>query len=158
MTRKEKEERIQKEDGKAFETFNIKIDVTYLNPKYQFSEQTANVMSGNGLLKVFELNPSGDGPSFIGRWDGEAVILVKQRGMTWISTFIGFLVKRSAALKKGSADTLDTTRLRREATKDINTKSLFAHRTRRSSRELFALTYIARSEFPTNSPCATKRQ
>ena len=70
MTRKEKEERIQKEDGKAFETFNIKIDVTYLNPKYQFSEQTANVMSGNGLLKVFELNPSGDGPSFIGRWDG----------------------------------------------------------------------------------------
>ena len=24
----------QKEDGKAFETFNIKIDVTYLNPKY----------------------------------------------------------------------------------------------------------------------------
>ena len=39
MTRKEKEERIQKEDGKAFETFNIKIDVTYLNPKYQFSDK-----------------------------------------------------------------------------------------------------------------------
>jgi hypothetical protein len=55
MTRKEKEERIQKEDGKAFETFNIKIDVTYLNPKYHFSEQTANVMSGNGLLKGWDL-------------------------------------------------------------------------------------------------------
>ena len=60
----------QKEDGKAFETFNVKIDITYLNPKYAFSKQTANVMTGNGLLKVFELNPSADGPSFIGRWDG----------------------------------------------------------------------------------------
>ena len=70
MTRKEKEERIQKEDGKAFETYNIKIDVTYLNPKYSFSKQTVNVMTGNGLLKVFELSPSGGGPSFIGRWDG----------------------------------------------------------------------------------------
>jgi hypothetical protein len=60
----------RKEDGRAFETFNIEIDVTYLNPKYQFSERTVNVMSGNGLLKVFELNPLEDGPYFIGRWDG----------------------------------------------------------------------------------------
>ena len=45
-------------------------DVTYLNPKFALSKQTANVMTGNGLLKVFELNPSGGGPSFIGRWDG----------------------------------------------------------------------------------------
>ena len=70
MTNKEKKERIQKEDGKAFETLNIETDVTYLNPKYTLSKQTANVMTGNGLLKMFELNPSGDGPSFIGRWDG----------------------------------------------------------------------------------------
>src|SRR5258705_8571317 len=70
MTRKEKKERIQEQDGKAFETFNIEIDVTYLNPKYPPPKQTANVMTGNGLLKVFELNPSGSGPSFIGRWDG----------------------------------------------------------------------------------------
>jgi hypothetical protein len=60
----------QKEDGKAFETFNIEIDVTYLNPKYTLSKQTANVRTREGLLKVFELNPSGDGPSFVGRWDG----------------------------------------------------------------------------------------
>src|SRR6266481_5185190 len=70
MTNKEKKERIQKEDGKAFETFNIERDITYLNPKYTLSKQTANVRTGNGLLKVFELNPSGSGPSFIGRWDG----------------------------------------------------------------------------------------
>ena len=70
MTNKEKKERIQKEDGKAFETFNIERDVTYLNPKYTLSKQTANVMTGNGLLKVFELNSSQGGPSFIGRWDG----------------------------------------------------------------------------------------
>ena len=59
-----------KEDGKAFETYNIEIDVTYLNSNCEFSKQTANVMTGNGLLEVFELNPSGGGPSFIGRWDG----------------------------------------------------------------------------------------
>jgi hypothetical protein len=60
----------QKKDGRAFETYNIEIDVTYLHPKYSLSKQTANVRSGEGLLKVFELNPAGDGPSFIGRWDG----------------------------------------------------------------------------------------
>ena len=60
----------QKEDGRAFETYNIQIDVTYLNPKYTFSGQKPNVMTGSGLLKVFELNPSGSGASFIGRWDG----------------------------------------------------------------------------------------
>ena len=51
MTNKEKKERIQKEDGKAFETFNIERDVTYLNQKYTLPKQTANVMTGNGLLK-----------------------------------------------------------------------------------------------------------
>jgi hypothetical protein len=60
----------QKEDGRAFETHYIEIDVTYLNPKFTLSKQTAHAMTGNGLLKVFELNPSGGGPSFIGRWDG----------------------------------------------------------------------------------------
>ena len=70
MTNKEKKERIQKEDAKAFETFNIERDITYLNPKYTLSKQTANVMTGNGLLKVFELNSSQGGPSFTGRWDG----------------------------------------------------------------------------------------
>lgn len=60
----------QEKDAKAFETYNIEIDVTYLNPKYTPPKQTANVRTGEGLLKVFELNPSGDGPSFVGRWDG----------------------------------------------------------------------------------------
>jgi len=70
MTHNEKEQRIQKQDGKAFETFNIEIDRDYLNQKYELSKQTANVMTRTGLLEVFELNPSGGGPSFIGRWDG----------------------------------------------------------------------------------------
>jgi hypothetical protein len=60
----------QKQDGKAFESFNIEIDVTYLNPKYMLSKQRVNVMTANGRLDVFELSPSGGGPSFIGRWDG----------------------------------------------------------------------------------------
>src|SRR5205823_737087 len=90
--------------------------------------------------------------------DGLKNMTEKQKGMTWTSTFIGFLVDSSAASRKGSADTLDTTRLRCRATEDVNTRFLFAHRTRRSSRELFALTYFARSEFPTNSPCASDQQ
>jgi hypothetical protein len=49
---------------------NIKIERTYLNPKYTLSEQATNARTGEGLLKVFELTHSGDGPSFIGRWDG----------------------------------------------------------------------------------------
>jgi hypothetical protein len=60
----------QKKDGKAFETYNIEINTTYLNPKYTLLKDTANVRTGEGLLKVFELNPSGDGASFVGRWDG----------------------------------------------------------------------------------------
>jgi hypothetical protein len=70
VTREEKAKKVQEQDGKAFETFNIEIDVIYLNPKYTLSKQTANVITGSGLLKVFELNPSEGGPSFIGRWDG----------------------------------------------------------------------------------------
>jgi hypothetical protein len=48
----------QKKDGKAFETYDIAIGEKYLNPKYTLSKQTANVMTGTGLLKVFEINPS----------------------------------------------------------------------------------------------------
>ena len=70
MTRNEKEQRIQKENGKAFENYNVEIHATYLNAKYTLSKQTVNATTGMGLLKVFELNPSGGGPSFIGRWDG----------------------------------------------------------------------------------------
>jgi hypothetical protein len=70
MTRKEKEQRIQKQDGKVFENFSVEIRPTYLNPTYTLSDQTANEISPTGLLKVFELNSSGDGPSFTARWDG----------------------------------------------------------------------------------------
>ena len=70
MTRAEKEERIQREDGKAFQTYNIEIQESYLNPVYPKPKQASNVISGIGLLKVFELHPLQCGPSFIGRWDG----------------------------------------------------------------------------------------
>jgi hypothetical protein len=155
MTRKEKEERIQKQDGKAFETFNIEIDVTYLNPKYTLSKQTANVMTGNGLLKVFELNPSGSGPSFIGRWDGGSRDPGKTERYDLDIDIYGVSPQEKCHFKKGERGTLDTTRLKWRATEDTNTKFLFAHRKRRSSREPFALTYIARSKFPSKSPRTT---
>src|SRR5438105_9027443 len=70
MTRDEKERRIQREDGKVFENYNIEIRETYLNPKYTLSKEASNVISRTGLLKIFELKPSQNGSSFVGRWDG----------------------------------------------------------------------------------------
>jgi hypothetical protein len=70
MTRREKEQRIQKEDGKAFETYGVEINKTYLNPNYTLSYEAASEISPTGLLKLFELKPSGERPLFIGRWDG----------------------------------------------------------------------------------------
>jgi hypothetical protein len=111
----------QKKDGKAFETYNIEINRMYLNPKYTLSKEAANARTREGLLKVFKLNPSGDGPSFVGRWDGGSRDPGKKKGMTWTSTFMGFPMKRSFASRKGRADTLDTTRARWRATEDIST-------------------------------------
>ncbi len=70
MTREEKEQRIQKHDGKAFENYNIEIRQTYLNPKYTVLQQTVNTIGSTGWLEVFQLLPSDVGPSFSGRWDG----------------------------------------------------------------------------------------
>jgi hypothetical protein len=70
MTRDEKERRVQIEDGKAFETYNIEIHVMYLNPMYTLARDVSHAISRTGLLKVFELKPSHNGPSFVGRWDG----------------------------------------------------------------------------------------
>ena len=68
MTRKEKEERVKQEDGKAFENHNIKIRRYYLNPKYRLKKQRGNVITPTGLLKIFELTPLATGPSFTGRY------------------------------------------------------------------------------------------
>src|SRR5256885_9533873 len=70
MTRDEKERRVQIEDGKAFETYAIEIHATYLNPTHTLAGDISHAISRTGLLKVFELNPSQNGPSFVGRWDG----------------------------------------------------------------------------------------
>lgn len=70
MSRDEKERRVQIEDGKAFDTYNIEIRETYLNPKYTLGKHASHAISRTGLLKVFELMPSQDGPLFVGRWDG----------------------------------------------------------------------------------------
>ena len=70
MTRDEKEQRIRRQDGKAFVSYNIEIHEIYRDPMYSVSKETSNVISGTGLLKVFELKLSHGGPSFVGRWDG----------------------------------------------------------------------------------------
>ena len=70
MTRDEKERRVQIEDGKAFETYHIEIQERYLNPMYTLAGDVSHAISRTGLLKIFELKPSKDGPSFVGRWDG----------------------------------------------------------------------------------------
>ena len=70
MTRNEKEQRIQKQNGKVFENFNVEIHQIYLNPNYTLSKQSANEISSTGRLGGFEITPSRNGPSFSARWDG----------------------------------------------------------------------------------------
>jgi hypothetical protein len=71
MNRAEKENKVQKQDGKVFEINNFTIDVRYLNPNYSLLKQDIAVLGATGRLDIFELRPkSGDGPSFLGRWDG----------------------------------------------------------------------------------------
>lgn len=70
MTRKEKEEAVQREDGKAFNTYAIDIEQNHLSPSYQVVKRPSHAISGTGLLKVFELTGPPNGPSFVGRWDG----------------------------------------------------------------------------------------
>jgi hypothetical protein len=68
MTREQKEERIKKQDGKAFSNYNVKIRRSYLNPKYHLKKQAGHVITPTGLLKVFELTPFKRVPSFVGRY------------------------------------------------------------------------------------------
>lgn len=71
MTRTEKEQRVLKEDGKVFEIKNLEIKQTYLNPMYRLVGYDPSVLKPTGHLAIFELRPlSGNGPSFIARWDG----------------------------------------------------------------------------------------
>ena len=65
-----KEEQIQREDGKASKASNIKMSVIYLDPKYTISAPTVMEIRPRGPLVLFEINPSGEGPSFKARWDG----------------------------------------------------------------------------------------
>ena len=50
------EEEAQRQDGKAFEAFNIKIDEIYRNPEYTLVQSATTVMTSTGWLKIFELN------------------------------------------------------------------------------------------------------
>jgi hypothetical protein len=70
MTRDEKRRRIQKQDGKAFETYNVEIKTTFLDPRYRPPLESCNVIADTGPLNVFELMPISENlPSFKGRWD-----------------------------------------------------------------------------------------
>jgi len=63
-------DRVEKQDGKTFGTYNVEIHPTYRNPNYTLSYRATNEISSHGRLNVFEINPSGKGPSFAARWDG----------------------------------------------------------------------------------------
>jgi hypothetical protein len=100
----------QKEDGKAFEAFNIKIDKTYLNPKYTLIQSATTVMSSTGWLKIFELSRlDGGAPSFSGRWDGDSRDPGKEEKYDLDAIFTGFRMARSAASRTGRTATLGTT-------------------------------------------------
>jgi len=69
MTKSEKQQRVLRQDGKVFE-IKVLVEETYLIPKYRLVKQETSVLGSTGLLVVFELQPvSGEGPSFVARWD-----------------------------------------------------------------------------------------
>src|SRR5437773_7766160 len=78
MTRDEKDRPVQIHAGKAFASYNIETHKTYLNPMYTLAGDVSHEIGRTGLLKVFELKSSQNGPSFIGRWDGGSRVSAKQ--------------------------------------------------------------------------------
>ena len=101
MTRDEKKRRILKEDGKAFAVYNIEIRPTFRSPIYTLSKQASSVISGTGLLKLFELNPSQDGPSFVARWDGGSRDKGKQERYDLDIDIEGVAAKEKRHFKQG---------------------------------------------------------
>ncbi len=70
MDRKQKEQKVLREDGKVFEIRDLKVQETYRDPNYILVKD-AGAIEGMGRLVVFTLRPaSGIGLSFVGRWDG----------------------------------------------------------------------------------------
>lgn len=71
MNRAEKEDKVQKQDGKIFEISNLAIDVRCLHPNYSLLKPAIPALKDTGLLCIFKLQPKfGDGFFFLGRWDG----------------------------------------------------------------------------------------
>jgi len=104
MTRNEKERRIQREDGKVFETYNIEIRETYLNPKYTLSKAVSTVISRTGLLKIFELTPSQNRALFVGRWDGGSRDEGKQERFDLDFDIEGVSAEEKRRFEKGEGD------------------------------------------------------
>jgi hypothetical protein len=71
LDRIQKEERVQRQDGKVFEIGNVAIEEErYRSPDYKFEAEDCH-LSSTGHLKIFRLTPiSGKPPSFTARWDG----------------------------------------------------------------------------------------
>jgi hypothetical protein len=71
MSRKAKEERVQRHDGKVFEIRDVKICEEDRSPNYRLLEHSPAELTPTGHLRIFELLPTSDGqPAFEARWDG----------------------------------------------------------------------------------------
>jgi len=126
MTRDEKERRVQMEDGKAFGTYGIEIRETYLNPTYTLARDISHAISGTGLLKVFELKSSENGPSFVGRWDGGSRGSGKQERFDLDMIFKEFRIRKIAYSRRAREVTRGITQRGSIAIEDGNTKSVSA--------------------------------
>jgi hypothetical protein len=144
-------------DGK-FETFNIERDITYLNPKYTLSKQTANVMTGNGLLKVFELNSSQGGPSFTGRWDGGSRDPGKTERYDMDIDIYRVSREEKRRFNKGERGYSGHHTTKVESDRGYKYQVSLCTPEEKILEGTVCLTYIARSESPTRCPRATEQQ
>jgi hypothetical protein len=70
MDRKQKEQRVQQQDGKVFDVADLTINVRYQSQDY-ICQRGNGSLTPTGHLIVFKLTPvSSKPPSFVARWDG----------------------------------------------------------------------------------------
>jgi hypothetical protein len=80
MDRREKENRVSKQDGKVFEIRDLRIAERYRSDEYILSTSEVAAISPTGHLAIFDLRPVAEsGPSFVGRWDGGSRSAGKER-------------------------------------------------------------------------------
>lgn len=102
MNRKEKEDRVLRQDGKVFEARDLRIDEQYRNEEYVLSKPDVPTITPTGQFVIFELRSvAPSGPYFVGRWDGGCRSVGKQERDDLDVDILGVSEAATRQFKKG---------------------------------------------------------